>query len=521
MIWHIFRKDWKLLWKFVVGLGALHVFFATMLYQLDHGAEHHALASFMELFAMSSLFGSAILIAAAVHLDSIPGVRQDWLVRPVRRFDLLAAKFLFAVLLVQMPVFLADLFAALASGFSFGEALKGAAARGLFWLLALVVPSLAFGSVTRNLTECVLGGLAVFIVGAGFKSLAWPLMPGGIADPTINTGIGWLTEDLRLAVALSAGAAILGMQFFRRMTLVSRVATGAGVLALLCTTILPFRPVFAVEEKLSPQPGAASAVTLRFDPAVSRFHDPSGLPPAFGHNNLVRREEGDMQLHIPLRITGLGDDTVLHTDYSEARAVTPDGRVTQLALGEDFNVRVEGKSSGSQETHQGIRVRGPIFQRFKDRPVKLEIEYSLTLLHLAESHAMPALNGSARFPGLARCETKMNDAGTAMNLRCMQPAKVPSCATFFLEHTPSGRRNPARFGCPADYAPFSGRYVPDGMRRFGVPLPFRDSSGLAKYPVDGPQLPESQVVMRIYTPVEHFSRTVVVEAVRLGEWVAE
>src|SRR2546423_5869145 len=43
------------------------------------------------------------LIAAIVHVEAIPGVRQDWLVRPIRRGNLLLEKFLFVVLMVGGP----------------------------------------------------------------------------------------------------------------------------------------------------------------------------------------------------------------------------------------------------------------------------------------------------------------------------------------------------------------------------------------------------------------------------------
>jgi hypothetical protein len=39
----------------------------------------------------------------------VPGVSQDWLVRPIRRGDLLRAKLIFVVLVVEGPALLADL----------------------------------------------------------------------------------------------------------------------------------------------------------------------------------------------------------------------------------------------------------------------------------------------------------------------------------------------------------------------------------------------------------------------------
>jgi hypothetical protein len=49
-------------------------------------------------------------------------------------------------------------------------------------------------------------------------------------------------------------------------------------------------------------------------------------------------------------------------------------------------------------------------------------------------------------------------------------------------------------------------------------LPFRDPSGLTHFPVDGPQLPTSRVVLRLYQPEDHFTRHLVIPAVTLQDW---
>ena len=56
------------------------------------------------------------------------------------------------------------------------------------------------------------------------------------------------------------------------------------------------------------------------------------------------------------------------------------------------------------------------------------------------------------------------------------------------------------------------------MSRFGVNLPFRDPSGLAHFPVDGPQIPKSQVVVRLYQPEDHFTRHLMIPSVTLQDW---
>lgn len=60
--------------------------------------------------------------------------------------------------------------------------------------------------------------------------------------------------------------------------------------------------------------------------------------------------------------------------------------------------------------------------------------------------------------------------------------------------------------------------VPDGMSRFGTEIRFHDLSGLAKFPVDATQLPDSRVVVRVYQAQDHFTRQLVIPEIRLSDW---
>ena len=85
-----------------------------------------------------------------------------------------------------------------------------------------------------------------------------------------------------------------------------------------------------------------------------------------------------------------------------------------------------------------------------------------------------------------------------------------------------GQRNPAQTGCDPDYAPYFGRYFPiDAIGRTFFTLPFRDATGLAKYPVDGPRLAKSRVVLRLYEAKDHFTRRLVTPEIRLRDWQGE
>src|SRR5439155_18610190 len=81
MVWHILKKDWRLLWKLVLAVGAVNVASAATHFMLDHFGHNQALESLSQLFEPATLMARGLLTAAAVHQDAIPGLRQDWLVR--------------------------------------------------------------------------------------------------------------------------------------------------------------------------------------------------------------------------------------------------------------------------------------------------------------------------------------------------------------------------------------------------------------------------------------------------------
>jgi len=181
----------------------------------------------------------------------------------------------------------------------------------------------------------------------------------------------------------------------------------------------------------------------------------------------------------------------------------------------------EGPKPTEVPLYQEIQVPVSVYCGIKDQPIRAEFDYSLTLFGLSRSYSIAALGGDERIPGFGWCETKMNEAATAVELRCMQPGMGPTCATLFLENEVTGQRNPERSSCHADYSPYSGWYTGDNMAHFGGNIPFRDASGLAKFPVDGPQLPQSRVVIRVYEPESHFTRALVIPQLKLKDWEAQ
>lgn len=522
MVWHIFKKDWKLLWSFVIAVASLHWIAAVITFKLGLFSEDAMLAMLSHFVPILAFFGSMFLIAAIVHLEAIPGVRQDWLTRPIPRGRLLMEKLLFVVIMVEGPIFISSITLGLVNGFSMRLSLVSATAYCVFLFFFLILPIFSFASVTSNMTEAFIFACGcTFTIGA-FLTLAdyMDASAHGTLVSVTHSGIGWIGEVFRFALVAIAACVILGFQYFRRKTAIARFLVIAFGLLLLVSDFLPWRPVFAIEERLSPNPGAGARTEVTFDQARGRFKSPSGLL-ASAVNGRHSGGQDNADVFLPLRIDGVRNDAILLVDRVEVHLIGPDGRVVYHGTGENFEVAREGPKPLEAPVYQQIPIPMSIYISAKDQAVQARVDYSLTLFGLGRSYSQPALDGDERMPGWGWCKTKMNEAGTAVELRCMEPGKGPICGTAFLENASSGAQNPPRSSCGSEYRPFGDRPLPDNFARFGTNLPFRDPSGLAKFPVDGAQLPQSHVVIRMYEPEEHFTRSLVIPQVKLKDWEAQ
>ncbi len=521
MVWHIFKKDWKLLWVFVIAVASLHWISTFIMFKLGLFMEDAMLEMLGQVVPSLAFFASMFLIAAIVHVEAIPGVRQDWLVRPIRRGNLLLEKLLFVVLMVEGPIFAANLFQGLANGFSLWSSLLSAMSHVIFLLFFLILPLFAFASVTRNMTEAFIFGCGcTFIIGA-FLTIGDYI--NGYAHGTLtavtHSGVGWIGEVFRFALVAIAAGMILGLQYFRRKTITARFLIIAFGLLILASQFLPWKPAFAIEERLSPRPAAGAHAEVTFDPVQGKFKLPSGLVPS--SEKVQRGGQDNAEVFLPLQITGVHNDAILLTDRVDVYLNGQDGRVLYHGTGDSLEISREGPSPSEAPVYQQIAVPISVYHRAKDQSVQVRVDYSLTLFGLARSYSMPAMGGDERMPAWGWCQTKMNEAGTVVELHCMELGKGPICGTAFLENASTGARNPARSSCRSDYGPYGDRPLPDSLARFGTSLPFRDPSGLARFPVDGPQLPQSRVIIRVYEPEDHFARSLVIPQIRLKDWEAQ
>jgi hypothetical protein len=522
MIWHIFKKDWKLLWPLVLLVALIPVAAASLRLMLGQFSEPRELTMMGQtLFPWLSVLGVILLTVLAVHQDRIPGHTQDWLIRPLCRRDMLLAKLLFVLVAVQGPLFAIVAAQSLWAGFSLAESLGAALAQGATVFCSVSLPALLLASVTRTLTQAVFGTLGLIVLISGLVVLSNLL--GQHSAVVARSGLLWMRQGAWDLLAVLATIFVLPPLFARRRLLRARMMIAGAVALVIALDVVPWRPLFAVQQWLSPQPHQAGGVLLAFDPGLGRSKD--DLPAsAFAGNG------GADAILLPLRISGLAEDSMLLLDRAEIRLTGPDGTVLYQGVSwltldgagpiADAQLEVHQTSRGGVSAHQAIFFPPRDFARIKNQSLRLEIDYSLTRFHSRGTQAIAALGGDARLAEAGWCKTRMDPEGDDVELGCLTHAYPTGCLTLLLENPATGQRNPSRQGCDPDYRPWAGSIIP-GVMRFRSELPFRDLHGLAHYPVDGAQLDQSRVTLQFFSPDDHFTRHLTIPSIRLSDWETE
>jgi hypothetical protein len=352
----------------------------------------------------------------------------------------------------------------------------------------------------------------------------------GATVPTALTGFAWVPSLGLELLWLLAAAGALTLQYRSRRTSAARTVLAGALLVGPCAAFLPWRTTFHLEQLLTASSGHEDGIAIVFAPGDGRFRPAPGQrldevqeKPGMGPADVAaesqrRRAEGARSVFLPLRVSGLVPESRLLADRSEVHLLGRDGGTVYQGTGEDLELRATTETAA---VHQAIRVPGGVYGRVSAEPLDVHIDYWFTVFKPNGTYALPAQGGDERMPGIGRCVTKVDNAGTRVLFQCLEPGERPSCLTVVLEHTPTRERNPEVSLCAPDYTPYPGHTLPDALARFGGRLPFFDPSGLVRYPVGGPQLSQSQVIVTSFRSTDHFLTRVVIPGVRLQDWEAQ
>ncbi len=177
-----------------------------------------------------------ILITRLIQSESLVGDRQFWLTRPYEWKKLLSAKALFLLTFLYLPLFIAHSLILIEAGFHPLAYVPGLLYNLLLITAIIVLPLIAFATVTSSFAKTTLTLLGILIGMLGLIVLA-SVLPSTHAK-TPDDG-GHLTLILYLCIFLS----VIFIQYAVRRLWLSRTILGGvalfAILTVLITVLIP------------------------------------------------------------------------------------------------------------------------------------------------------------------------------------------------------------------------------------------------------------------------------------------
>jgi hypothetical protein len=306
---HIFRKDVHRHWlEIIVSLLLLFGFawkMPILWNQEPTFGEGQASRWLFGLLGVSVCLSWWFLIVRVIQGESLVGDRQFWLTRPYQRRWLMAAKALFIIAFINVPVFIFDIALLARAGFSPWHYLPGLLQGQLFLTAFLIVPVATISVITESPVQflLILLGLVAYISG-----LAWVV--GEI--PSASAG-GDIPGAATLVVAAGTCLALFFLQYFRRDTAVSRWA----LLGSLCAIAigLTAAPYGRLVEHAYPDIPAGSLVS-----GGVRIEKKSGARPDDGPVT-----GKTVNLYVPIDTGGLVQGSLVVVDAARVTIYAPGG----------------------------------------------------------------------------------------------------------------------------------------------------------------------------------------------------
>ena len=491
MVWHIFRKDLRLLWWNALMFTAVQLGQAVMQWRADREGQHdEPLAAMLEVLVW---LGGAFLTISVVQQDSLVGVRQDWLVRPIRRVDLLGAKLLFMGLVMIAPYGLIEFVVAVAHGLPWLESLAASVWASAFMVLVWYLPVMVLAVLTKSLAQAVgTAGMALALV------VAISSLPGQHGHLQVGgSAVTWVPTLIDVTWTSCGLAALLAMQYRRRATMKARLmAVGVGLVVLFVIPLLPFSTAMALQEKVSP---------LAREQLIS-FH-PEDVP-IRPEPNWNRAASANAQaVWVPLRVDGLPADHWLKADQTIVQLVGRDGVTHDV-----FARYPESTDKKREKTYLALDV--PESFLGEGMTVRIEAEVIGTVMRPVASATLPLTREWVPLGGLGVCWAGVSEfVGNGMAM-CLQPRGGPAvCVEYTLASSTA-------MPCDISYAPWGNRFAAGALQRFPGFISPPANPSVAPYPLAAIDR-TSHVQVRAYGVERHVRMRMVIPEIALGAWLAK
>jgi hypothetical protein len=405
-VWHIFCKDLRHHWREIAASLALLAGF--MWIEVHEWARNGVLAVGANAYIDQVLPGLIVplvpiswifLVVRAVQGESLVGDRQFWVTRPYDWTKLAAAKALFVLTFINLPLLLVDILLLALAGFPPFHYLGGLLWMQAIWIVLLILPAAALAAVTASIGQILLAMLFVALFAIGMGVLA-----GQVPSSSFAGDVG----GLYIALILVTACVVLLLQYSRRKTGQSRLLiAGLAVAFVLVMVATPYRTLISRAYPLAGSPELPLQLALM--PAQRPTPDEAIFT-------------GDqVPLRFPLSVSGLPKDSLVEVN----------GAILTLtnAQGAHWDSGWEGSNAllfpDQKTTDQTFYIKREVFDQIKSSPVQAKLLLAFALYHDSNQRQFVVPRGEFSLPQLGFCRAgsaRWNSVGT---LSCRVPLRSP------------------------------------------------------------------------------------------------
>ena len=405
---HIFRKDVRRFRYELCAVGALTGAFAWSHSAADMPGLPEFSRAVMLAYWTTACLAIAwwFLVSQLIHEESLAGNRQFWITRPYSWRHLLAAKFLFVVVFMNLPLLAAQIAILAAAGY---QPLAGLP--GLLWMqlavtMVLIAPAIALATVTRNLAQFVMSILCAVL--AAYVAAAALL--GGGSGIDISSA-AWLNRGAAVLIACAGAVLIVRWQYSRRLT-------DASSIAGLCTLLLagafyigiPMQAQYAWRSSIL-RSQETSAVSVSMAPSAE-----------IDHSN--QQKPLDIVLLLPITIARLPGSEAARPEIISVSFENPAGLHWSSGWRPASRWYPISTVDGPKMRYQQIlALPRDLYRRIGDQTVTLHGSMYLSLERPAVVSLLPA--SATGIPGGGFCEVTAADNEKMNEIFCSAPFRRP------------------------------------------------------------------------------------------------
>jgi hypothetical protein len=412
---HIFRKDSRHFWPEILislAITAVFVWISPVQWMKGGGSIGFSagggfnvllptLASFLVFLVPVSWF---LLIPRVVHAESLVGDRQFWITRPYEWPKLIAAKVLFLLVWVCLPLFVAQCVLLVLAGFHPLSWLGGLLYNLLLVTGILALPLFALAAVTRNFARMTLTLIGTIIAAIALVVLASYLSSSNVSAP--------YEDHISFPLFLCFCIAAIVLQYAARRTWLSRLLLIAIPAVLVIAGFA--RPDASLMQRAYPRPSSPQ----------DRIVQLSFLPDSLDKVTASAEPKGkEVLLNIPLQVSGIGDGYAITPNDAIISIEAPNGLHWTSPWQSAFNVNL----LPDLNTYRfAVKINRVFYDRVRSLPVTLHLTFALTQTRAGKVTriAMPAEKFSVPEFGICGPTTDWNHSAF-MGLACIAALHQP------------------------------------------------------------------------------------------------